>query len=74
MHHTGLERESTEPDSSSADKTPAQDRDDLRRAKELVELHHEVKARHANGTVDEELSLARQNVQRVLYDLMNVQS
>ncbi|KAK9860812.1 hypothetical protein MYU51_006103 [Penicillium brevicompactum] len=58
--------------SASADKSQAQDRDDLRRAKELVELHYEVKARHANGTVDEELSLARQDVRRVLSELKTV--
>jgi hypothetical protein len=45
------------------------DRDDLRRAKELVELHYEVKARHADGTVDEELKQARRDVQRVLMEL-----
>lgn len=43
--------------------------DDLRRAKELVELHYEIKARHANGTVDEELSHARDGVNRVLREL-----
>ncbi|PYH69019.1 PWI domain-containing protein [Aspergillus vadensis CBS 113365] len=34
--------------------------EDLRRAKELVDLHYEFKARHALGTVDEELSRARE--------------
>ncbi|KAJ5114924.1 hypothetical protein NUU61_000683 [Penicillium alfredii] len=43
--------------------------EDLRRAKELVELHYEVKARHANGMVDDALSRARDDVQRVLKEL-----
>ena len=71
--HKVSERESTEV-GASADKSPGQDRDDLRRAKELVELHYEVKARHSNGTVDEELSLARQDVQRVLSELTDPRS
>jgi len=70
VHNNVSGRESTEP--ASADKSPAQDRDDLRRAKELVELHYEVKARHVNGMVDEELSLARQGVRRVLNELSSV--
>ncbi|CAG7961084.1 unnamed protein product [Penicillium salamii] len=74
VHKNVSGRDSTELGSASADKSPAQDRDDLRRAKELVELHYEVKARHSNGTVDEELSLARQEVQRVLNELTNVRS
>ncbi|RAQ54883.1 hypothetical protein AFGD_009556 [Aspergillus flavus] len=43
--------------------------DDLRRAKELVGLHYEIKARHADGTVDEELARAREDVNRVLREL-----
>ncbi|OOG00152.1 hypothetical protein ASPCADRAFT_204037 [Aspergillus carbonarius ITEM 5010] len=43
--------------------------DDLCRAKELVDLHYEIKARHVLGTVDEELSRARQEVARVLREL-----
>ncbi|KAA8645918.1 PWI domain-containing protein [Aspergillus tanneri] len=34
-------------------------REDLRRAKEIVELHHGFKLRHVDGRVDEELSRAR---------------
>ncbi|PWY92723.1 hypothetical protein BO70DRAFT_357861 [Aspergillus heteromorphus CBS 117.55] len=45
--------------------------EDLRRAKELVELHYEIKARHAQGTVDEELVRAREEVNRVLRELGN---
>jgi hypothetical protein len=74
VHKNLSDRESTEPGSASADKSQTQDRDDLRRAKELVELHYEVKARHANGTVDEELRLARQSVRRVLSELSSVQT
>lgn len=44
-------------------------REDLRRAKELVRLHYEVKARHVNGEVDEELRRAREDVWRVLRKL-----
>ncbi|KAH8426729.1 uncharacterized protein LDX57_004462 [Aspergillus melleus] len=43
--------------------------EDLRRAKELVELHYEIKARHADGRVDGELAQAREGVDRVLRDL-----
>ncbi|GAB1213772.1 hypothetical protein ATERTT37_002925 [Aspergillus terreus] len=48
-------------------KEPANE--DLQRAKELVELHYEIKARHANGTVDDELAQAREQVNRVLREL-----
>lgn len=44
-------------------------REDLRRAKELVQLHYEVKARHVDGEVDEELRRAREDVWRVLREL-----
>lgn len=32
-------------------------------------LHHELKTRHANGTVDEDLARARENVQKVLKEV-----
>ncbi|CEJ57361.1 hypothetical protein PMG11_06056 [Penicillium brasilianum] len=41
----------------------------LQRAKELVQLHYEVKSRHINGEVDEELRQAREDVYRVLREL-----
>jgi hypothetical protein len=66
VHKNIASSESAEASSASTDK------DDLRRAKELVELHYEVKARHANGTVDEELSRAREDVRRVLRELSTV--
>lgn len=44
-------------------------KEDLRRAKELVELHCEVRSRHVNGEVDEALRRAREDVQRVLREL-----
>lgn len=71
VHKNITGSDSTESGSALADKSPT-DKADLRRAKELVELHYEVKARHANGTVDEELSQARQDVQRVLRELSTV--
>lgn len=43
--------------------------DDLRRAKELVDLHYEIKAKHAHGSVDAELVKARGEVSRVLWEL-----
>ncbi|RHZ65321.1 uncharacterized protein CDV56_106171 [Aspergillus thermomutatus] len=46
-----------------------QQNDDLRRAKELVDLHYEMKAKHAHGMVDEELTRAREEVNRVLKEL-----
>ncbi|ODM14428.1 hypothetical protein SI65_10163 [Aspergillus cristatus] len=57
---------SQEPQSQSQNRDSNQD---LRRAKELVDLHHELKTRHANGTVDEELARARENVQKVLKEV-----
>lgn len=46
-----------------------QQNDDLRRAKELVDLHYEMKTKYALGTVDEELIHAREEVDRVLREL-----
>ncbi|KAJ8176726.1 hypothetical protein LV161_008415 [Aspergillus fumigatus] len=46
-----------------------QQNDDLRRAKELVDLHYEMKTNNALGTVDEELTRAREEVNRVLREL-----
>lgn len=46
-----------------------QQNDDLRRAKELVDLHYEMKTKYALGTVDEELTRAREEVNRVLREL-----
>ncbi|PLN82288.1 hypothetical protein BDW42DRAFT_167002 [Aspergillus taichungensis] len=43
--------------------------DDLRRATELVELHYEIKARHADGMVDDDLARARAEVDRVLMEM-----
>ncbi|KAJ5692623.1 hypothetical protein N7462_002046 [Penicillium macrosclerotiorum] len=45
---------------------------DLHRAKELVELHYEVKSRHVNGEVDDELQQAREDIKRVMVDLNEV--
>lgn len=72
VHKNITGSDSTESGNALADKSPTDDKADLRRAKELVELHYEVKARHANGTVDEELSQARQDVRRVLRELSSV--
>ncbi|KAJ5459687.1 uncharacterized protein N7458_001239 [Penicillium daleae] len=41
----------------------------LQRAKELVQLHYEVKSRHVNGEVDDNLRQARDDVNRVLREL-----
>jgi hypothetical protein len=46
-----------------------QQNDELRRAKELVDLHYEMKTKYALGTVDEELIRAREEVDRVLREL-----
>ena len=72
MHKNVTGSDSTKSDSALADQSPADDKVDLRRAKELVELHYEVKARHANGTVDEGLRQARQDVRRILTELSTV--
>ncbi|KAJ5902561.1 hypothetical protein N7495_003089 [Penicillium taxi] len=42
---------------------------DLHRAKELVNLHYEVKKRYQDGEVDEELRRAREDVDQVIWDL-----
>lgn len=56
--------------SGSAQEDPQESADDdLRRAKELVELHYEIKARHTDGQVDAELAMAREGVDRVLREL-----
>ncbi|KAJ5714845.1 zinc finger domain protein [Penicillium malachiteum] len=46
-----------------------QKKEDLRRAKELVNLHYEVKSRHANGKVDDGLQKAREDVAEVFREL-----
>lgn len=42
---------------------------DLQRAKELVDLHRELKTRHMDGVVDEGLARARADVGRVWGEL-----
>ena len=42
---------------------------DLQRAKELVDLHRELKTRHVDGVVDEGLTRARADVGRVWGEL-----
>ncbi|RAH60700.1 hypothetical protein BO85DRAFT_476073 [Aspergillus piperis CBS 112811] len=65
-----LELKATDTTPSGSEVNPGRyGNDDLRRAKELVDLHYEFKARHALGTVDEELSRAREEVARVLREL-----
>lgn len=64
----GQEDASTE-NASSPDEAQHGKKENLRRAKELVALHYEVKSRHANGQVDEELRQAREAVERVLMEL-----
>lgn len=56
---------SGETDGVSQGKKP----EDLRRAKELVQLHHEMKSTHVNGEVDDDLRRAREDVRRVLREL-----
>ncbi|PWY68322.1 hypothetical protein BO83DRAFT_429222 [Aspergillus eucalypticola CBS 122712] len=63
-----LKATGTTPSDSGLDSGSCEN-EDLRRAKELVDLHYEFKARHALGTVDEELSRAREEVARVLREL-----
>ncbi|KAJ5124391.1 uncharacterized protein N7515_008216 [Penicillium bovifimosum] len=72
VHKTIVGPESAESGGQLVDKSSAEDKADLRRAKELVELHYEVKARHADGVVDEELNQARRDVGRVLRELSTV--
>ncbi|KAB8077548.1 hypothetical protein BDV29DRAFT_168044 [Aspergillus leporis] len=69
--HERIPIESSQSDLSSAaaKQQDAKINDNLRRAKELVELHYEIKARHAGGMVDGELARAREDVNRVLMEL-----
>ncbi|KAF2459848.1 hypothetical protein BDY21DRAFT_369781 [Lineolata rhizophorae] len=47
--------------------TGAEDDDeDLRRAKDLVELHYKVKVGHADGRLDHELAEMRESVQKAV--------
>ncbi|GLI77191.1 hypothetical protein PoHVEF18_005477 [Penicillium ochrochloron] len=54
---------------SVASNGPNSKQEALQRAKELVQLHYEVKSRHVDGEVDEELRQAREDVYRVLREL-----
>ena len=60
---------STENATTDTDKAQHVKMENLRRAKELVQLHYEVKSRHANGQIDDELRQAREGVERVLAEL-----
>lgn len=60
---------STQNASTDADKGGHVKQKNLRRAKELVELHYEVKSRDIYGQIDEELRQAREGVERVLREL-----
>lgn len=51
---------------SHADDRLGKKTEDLRRAKELVQLHYDVKSRHANGEVDDALRRAREDVEYVM--------
>ncbi|KAJ5161204.1 hypothetical protein N7492_006596 [Penicillium capsulatum] len=52
---------------SPAEKGPSGKKsDDLHRAKELVQLHDEIKSRHSNGEVDDSLRRAREDVEYVM--------
>lgn len=64
---TGADDNDPASEASGTDHTKKQE--DLQRAKELVNLHYEVKSRHASGEVDEELRVSRENVDRVLREL-----
>lgn len=58
----------------SAEKLKAEEAQspDLQRAKDLIDLHYNVKMKHVRGqpgTVDEDLKRAREDVRRVLREL-----
>lgn len=57
---------STQIGAASASPTQLSKTEDLRRAKELVQLHYDVKSRHANGEVDDALRRAREDVEYVM--------
>ncbi|KAF7594501.1 hypothetical protein BBP40_009134 [Aspergillus hancockii] len=69
--HERIPIESSQSDISlaTAKQQEVKTNDYLQRAKELVELHYEIKARHVDGTVDEELARAREDVKGVLMEL-----
>lgn len=65
----------TSDDRTSDDQTKAADgsqSQDLRRAKKLVDLHYEMKNKYRNGTVDDELTHLRDEVNRVLLELSSI--
>ena len=69
-HQTTLNKSSpSKADLVSTDAIGSTKNTDLQRAKELVELHSEVKSRHANGEVDDALQQARAQVYEVLRQL-----
>ncbi|PGH28751.1 hypothetical protein GX50_08508 [[Emmonsia] crescens] len=60
------------PSPTSSDSAPTAQSEDLRRAKDLVELHNDVTLKQLNrqsGGLNEELRKARQDVDRVLREL-----
>ncbi|CAI7592174.1 unnamed protein product [Penicillium pancosmium] len=69
-HRISLDTSSpSQSDTTATDAITSKKNKDLQRAKELVELHYEVKARHVNGQVDADLQKARADVQQVLREL-----
>lgn len=60
---------SAEGDSVAASNGQSIKQEALQRAKDLVQLHYEVKSRYADGVVDDELRQARDDVHRVLREL-----
>lgn len=60
---------SAESDSGAASIGQSIKQEALQRAKDLVQLHYEVKSRYADGVVDDELRQARDDVRRVLREL-----
>lgn len=60
---------SAESDSVAASNGQSIKQEALQRAKDLVQLHYEVKSRYADGVVDDELRQARDDVHRVLREL-----
>ncbi|OQE30003.1 hypothetical protein PENSTE_c002G10303 [Penicillium steckii] len=69
-HQSTLNKSSSsKADPVSTDAIGSTENTDLQRAKQLVELHSEVKSRHSNGEVGFALQQARAEVHEVLRQL-----
>ena len=70
--HQGYEPGPSKVQDKAEAHTNPQRNEDLMRAKELVDLHYEMKSKYRDGTVDDELAHLRDDVNRVLFQLDSI--